>query len=44
MTVLAKQEGDTQRYIAHLLKLVFLAPDIIEAIIKGIQRRHFGFA
>jgi hypothetical protein len=35
MTVLAKQEGVTQRYIAHLLKLAFLAPDIIEAIIKG---------
>ena len=35
MTWLAKQEGVTQRYIAHLLKLAFLAPDIIEAIING---------
>jgi site-specific DNA recombinase len=35
MTVLAKQEGVTQRYISHIIKLAFLAPDIIEAIIKG---------
>ncbi|HIF51319.1 MAG TPA: recombinase family protein [Thiotrichaceae bacterium] len=35
MAQLAKQENVTQRYIAHLIKLAFLAPDIIEAIIKG---------
>ena len=35
MKMLAKQEKITQRYIAHLIKLAFLAPDIIEAIIKG---------
>ena len=35
MKILAKQEDVTQRYIAHLIKLAFLAPDIIEAIIKG---------
>jgi site-specific DNA recombinase len=35
LTAVAKQEGVSQRYIAELLKLAFLAPDIIEAIIKG---------
>jgi hypothetical protein len=35
MVQLAKQENVTQRYIAHLIKLAFLAPDIMEAIIKG---------
>lgn len=35
MTALAKQENVTQRYIAHLIKLTFLAPDIIEAIKHG---------
>ncbi len=35
MKMLAKQENVTQRYIAHLIKLAFLAPDIIKAIIKG---------
>ena len=32
---IAKREGTTQRYIAHILKLAFLAPDIMEAIIRG---------
>ena len=35
MTALAKQEHVTQRYIAHLIKLAFLAPDIMDAIIGG---------
>ena len=35
MKALAKQEKVTQRYIAHLIQLAFLAPDIIEAILKG---------
>jgi len=35
MAQLAKQENVTQRYIAHLIKLAFLAPDIMEAIMKG---------
>jgi DNA invertase Pin-like site-specific DNA recombinase len=35
MKALAKQEKVTQRYIAHLIQLAFLAPDIMEAIIKG---------
>lgn len=35
MAALAKQEGVTQRYIAHIIKLAFLAPDIMDAIFKG---------
>jgi hypothetical protein len=35
LTAVAKQESVSQRYIAELLKLAFLAPDIIEAINKG---------
>ena len=35
MNALAKREGVTQRYIAHLLKLAYLAPDIMEAITRG---------
>jgi site-specific DNA recombinase len=35
MAALAKQEGVTQRYIAHVIKLAFLAPDIMNAILKG---------
>lgn len=35
MKTLAKQEKVTQRYIAHLIQLAFLAPDIMEAILKG---------
>ncbi len=35
MNHLAKREGVTQRYIAHLLKLAYLAPNIMEAIARG---------
>ncbi len=35
MNQLAKREGVTQRYIAHLLKLAYLAPDIMQAIARG---------
>jgi hypothetical protein len=35
MQALAKEERITQRYIARLIKLSFLAPDIIEAILQG---------
>ena len=35
MNQLAKREGVTQRYIAHLLKLAYLAPDIMGAIARG---------
>ena len=32
---IAKSEGIAQRYIVRILKLAFLAPDIMEAIIAG---------
>jgi hypothetical protein len=35
MSQIAKREGVTQRYVAHLLKLAYLAPDIMEAIARG---------
>lgn len=35
ITELAKREKVTQRYIGHLLKLAFLAPNIIRSIVKG---------
>lgn len=35
MTSLARREKVTQRYVAHLIKLAFLAPGIIDAINKG---------
>lgn len=35
MKELAKQENVTQRYIAHLIQLALLAPDIIESINNG---------
>ena len=34
-TDLAKRENLAQRYVAFILKLAFLAPDIMEAIING---------
>ena len=34
MAELARNEGVTQRYIAHIIKLAYLAPDIMDAIIK----------
>jgi hypothetical protein len=35
MADLARAEGVTQRYVAHVIKLAWLAPDIMENIIKG---------
>jgi site-specific DNA recombinase len=35
MTELGKQEGVTQQYIAQVIKLAFLSPDIMKAIIRG---------
>ena len=35
MKALAETEGVTQHYVTHLLKLAWLAPDVIEAIDKG---------
>ena len=35
---IAKREGMTRRYVAHLLPLAFLAPDIVAAVLNGTQR------
>jgi DNA invertase Pin-like site-specific DNA recombinase len=38
---LAQREGLTRRYVMRVLRLSFLAPDIIEAILQGRQPAHF---
>ena len=35
MSLLAKKEDVTQRYIAHIIKLAWLSPDIIQSILRG---------
>ena len=35
LTALARENNVTQRYVAHLIKLAFLSPDIIQAILRG---------
>ena len=37
MRAIAKREGITQRRVAHLVDLAFLAPDIVTAIVEGRQ-------
>jgi DNA invertase Pin-like site-specific DNA recombinase len=39
MQAIADREGVTQRRIAHLVDLAFLAPDIVQAIVDGRQPR-----
>ena len=34
---LASQAGHTERYVTRLLRLAYLAPDIIDAILEGSQ-------
>jgi len=34
---IANREGITQRRVAHLVDLAFLAPDIVQAIVDGRQ-------
>jgi hypothetical protein len=40
ITDLAEQEGVTDAYVCRLLPLTCLAPDIVEAILDGRQRRR----
>ena len=35
MAEIAKQEGVTQRFIAHRIQLAYLAPEIMRQIISG---------
>lgn len=35
LTAIANKEGVSQRYVAHLLPLAYLAPEVVEAIISG---------
>ena len=37
MQAIADREGMTQRRVAHLVDLAFLAPDIVQAIVDGRQ-------
>jgi DNA invertase Pin-like site-specific DNA recombinase len=37
---IARREGITPRYVAHLMPLAFLAPEIVETILEGTQSIH----
>jgi hypothetical protein len=44
ITDLAEQEGVTDAYVCRLLPLTCLAPDIVEAMLDGRQRRELRLA
>jgi hypothetical protein len=44
ITDLAEQEGITDAYVCRLLPLTCLAPDLVEAILDGRQRRGLRLA
>ena len=37
ISAIAREEGVTKRYVARIMRLAFLAPDIVEAILDGRQ-------
>jgi hypothetical protein len=44
ITDLAEQEGVTDAYVCRLLPLTCLAPDLVEAILDGLQPKGLGLA
>ncbi len=41
---LAREDGCTRSYVSSMIRLAYLAPDIIEAILQGKQPTHLTLA